>query len=450
MPITIAGKPAQAQLSEWFKENSEVQFTCLNGEIHKGTISSLKLLGSQDALISLKGERFGFYLRNINSYTHTPDLETIFIPDDSNSKCKISLKVEDRVFFLDRVKLAERIGYFEALFNQCQNDVFDLSGKFSIKEVEALLEVANIGHSKSLGFEHAKAYLSAAKKISDDRLLINAEECIQNHFAKIQKEFFQALREENYPNLSALLEQGANINCKFGIHASNKENLFLTDCPDDTPLTYAVRIKNLKLIEFLLKNGASTKCIYEHKTPLMKACFDHSIPIVNLLIQYGANPNVGVSVTKFNSHTTYHPMQHVFSAIKDTLIEDAMIKKQKISAAELVKILLKNNYSARPNVIHSQLGHSKMILDLFSKLWISHDSTIDKAYTRGASIGFFNHKLPDDASALIGSFLGRKGVTPLACSFSASAQQAYREEAYEIQRLQKQSLREEYARQIKL
>lgn len=428
--IVVNAKPTLDQLKSWFEEGREVDFTEQNDIIgnithHNGKINLFTPMGD-DALLWVENSRFGVYLRNIYSYSFTPDVEPIFIPAESTSPDKVILKVGDKTFTVNKFILSKRVDYFRAMFNNCmkesKQELIDLSEHCSVEELEALLLVVNAGNSKLLNYEQTQLYFSAAHKVAEIKMITDAESRMNEHLEIINRLFLKAVIAKKYVDMPSLLLKGSGINQKFGKYANAKCDGYVYDCPNDTPLTYAARTNDLQLTTFLLENGANTEAIYMGDTPLSNACFNHKVEMVALLLKYKANPN------------NKDPMLYVFLGMRDWLL-----KWQEKSAKEIVKLLLDNQHAGKPNLIVDRLkksGYSKDIINIFIKLWEDQKSSIDLAYTGGAAAGAFNEILPPETGTHIGRFLARKTGGQLAQVSKAAAITSKQKEQMKIDVIQ--------------
>ena len=249
MPISILihGKPLNPQLEEWFKSSEEVSFTDKEGISYNGKIQRYQPMGD-DALIWVENSRFGLYLRDITTYVTTPKIETIFVDADSPAPEKVSLQAEDKIFWVNKTILSQRLEYFNMMFRSGMSESYaeniDLSLSFSAEELDVLLFLVNSDDYRSLTLEQAHILVEAADKVAAleiaDKAKIRIDECMQ----PINKEFLLAIRERNYDKYTEMLSKGANINEKFGKYSQDLHDGGSYCGPNDTPLTHAVKTKD--------------------------------------------------------------------------------------------------------------------------------------------------------------------------------------------------------------
>jgi ankyrin repeat protein len=97
-------------------------------------------------------------------------------------------------------------------------------------------------------------------------------------YDNITEEFFNLCEEENIPGLEKLIGEGFDV------------NKYLDFC--DTPLTYSVRMKNIKIVKLLLDRGANVnfKMSEFNYSSIEYACAyykDGESEMLNLLLEYG-------------------------------------------------------------------------------------------------------------------------------------------------------------------
>jgi Ankyrin repeats (3 copies)/BTB/POZ domain len=414
--ITINDKPSQTQLKDWYENGVVVSFTEAGGATHNGKIKSYQPMGD-DALLWIENSRFDVYLRNITTYTFTPELEPVFIDANSNSPEKVGLTSEDKIFWVNKKIISQRLDYFRAMLQsgmkESSKEVVDLSQLFSAQELEVLLLVVNAGNCKTLTLEQAQIYLEAADKVSEtEQAQVKINECI----AFANKEFLLAVRGRDYGKCTEMLLKGANINEKFGKYAQDLQNEIFgaldlqnacTSCgPNDTPLTHAVKTGDETLVEFLLKNGAQTEVFNCGETPLMIAAFNHNSKIVQLLLEAGANPNTKKEPWFVHTQSDLTAMHNVFLSLRVQ-----SLNTQKEQCIQVVDLLIKAGFAGNHNDIANFLKgqlYEKPICDLFTQIWQAHhNKDLENSYTQGAMIGAFCNK-PAKCSAYIGTFLSRK------------------------------------------
>lgn len=422
--VTVIGTPPLTQLQDWSTNKSQIEFIDIKGSIYNGKMLHLIPI-ENNALIYIEGFPEGLWLYEIHSYSYYPEVESLFISKNNSSSDRVSLSTNGKNFEVNKIKLAERIHFFKNLFAQCNLDRIDLSEQFSIKELEVLLKVADLGNAQSLNIRESRDYFSAAIKTLDTQLIDDANAITKQLYEKLKAFFFHYLRNENYDAMTRLLANGVDINSKFGSHASFRFDGSPVDGPNDTALTFAVKTKNLPLTKFLLQHKADTEIYHQNETPLMRACYQHQTEMVQLLLQYKANPNS-------------HLMSYGWSLTPMTTLFMGELEEDKIRIHALMTLLFNNYCGENPNELNITLkgkGCSNLVLNLFAELWKSQDCPTNQAYNQGASIGFFKSKLPHDCGLKVGSFMDRATGNSLALTTKAAASQARSEESRKIEKL---------------
>ena len=164
-----------------------------------------------------------------------------------------------------------------------------------------------------------------------------------------------------FTELESLLEIGADINAKFGYPV--KDTLREAD---DTPLTFAVKQRNLPLTIFLLNHGADTEVFEFDQTPLMKAAFDFSLSeeghgdFINALLRSGANVN-----TKNKDQLT--AMHYILLSLREWLFD-----LQKNPAMKVMTDLLDSGFEGNIDEIcyrGKKRGYSDDVCNMFREMW---------------------------------------------------------------------------------
>ena len=333
--IVIKGKPSNPQLKEWFQNGEEVSFIDKKGASYHGKIQDYKPIGD-DAVIWVENSRIGLYLRDIVTYFTISKIEPVFVDADSTSPEKVSLKAGDKTFWVNKTILSERVEYFNAMFRSGMYESFaeniDLSLTFSAEELDVLLFVVNSDAYRRLTFEQAQILVEAADKVAASEIADKAKMRIDECMEAIDKEFLNAVRGKNYEKMSELLSQGANINRKFDKFALVDKDAYVHDCPNDTPLTLAVRTGDHRLTEYLLENEADPNVYYKGNTPLMEASFEHDVKLVKLLLEHGADPNSKDGFT----------LSMIFLGMRDWLLETKSGKNKLLLWCQVNQLLIRH------------------------------------------------------------------------------------------------------------
>jgi hypothetical protein len=411
--ITRYETPSTYQIDYWYKNNISVSFTAHNysgkESIYSGKIKDYEPL-SDTVHFRMKYPSV-VYLKNVTSYTYTQELDTIFMNADDSSSEKIGLFVGDKMFWVNQIKLSQRLDYFKNMFeknqNKSSNNIFDLSHQFSVQELKMLLLVVDVENCYVLSLDQAKTFLEIAKKITDSRMINEAKLRIDECRSFTNLKFSFALRKRDYVQCTAMLLSGADINEKLG------------QLKDNTPLTYAIKDQSgNELVEFLLKNGANTEYFHEDKTPLMQAAFSIDMIKVLLLLNAGASPN-----TRNASNLT--AMHFLFFSSGN---------KQLARKRQVAGLLIDAGFSGKPSEVTACLKErkcNKFTLNSFAKIWLNKNKYAEEAYIQGATAGALGERLPAELSTYIGSFFGRKDGMNLAlvCKAAASLAEEERETA---------------------
>ena len=155
----------------------------------------------------------------------------------------------------------------------------------------------------------------------------------------------QLINNINNPEkLKKLLEEGINPNCDNGY---------------DTPLFKAIKINNLEVIRILLIYKANPNILCYDKDGFESMLFyvcrlnnNYSYNICKLLLEYGANPNLGrfyynlPSSIKVSSDYSCTPLSHLcFYTFSTNVIKLLIDNGAKITSDELCKSVILNNYN---------------------------------------------------------------------------------------------------------
>jgi len=396
--ITVNSKPSQVELKYWYDNGTVVSFTQEDGRIHHGKITSYQPMGT-DTLIWVEGSNSAVYLRDIKTYSFTPK-ESIFIDAKSDSAEKVGLVVGDKTFWVDKTILSDRVDYFKAMFfrthmKEAEEKRADLSDLLSPQEAEIFFSRVDADHCYDLTLKQAQIFLEAATKLS----AVEWAEKAQARIDEFTADFFWAVRNKDYKKMSDLFNQGADINSKFDKFAINKMDGFVNDCPNDTPLTFAVRSEDFALTEYLLRNRANTEVYYKQYTPLMEASSGHRPALVKLLLEKGANPNTSSDMSGFGKVSAMHM---VFLSIQEWLVDE-----RAKSTSEIVGLLLANGSTETHDEIANILKKNKrsdQIIALFEKIW-KEQSDIHQVRKKDAVSSSSSEKLSSEGSAYPSSFI---------------------------------------------
>lgn len=372
--IQVEGKPNIEQLKDWFENGDEIIFvekdTSFNNldpdsVIHNGKITKLQCFYDDDALLWVENSKFGLYLRHIFSYSYQSLNTTLLLTEDSDAQNKLVIKIENKVFTVDKDVLLDQISYLKNVLDHDQK-LIDLTNIFTLAEFEVLIKVITLGNSRTLKDQELYSYLSASKKIADAKFIEDATQRMNTHLQVINKSFLRAVRTNDFKAMTTLLmNKEIDINRPFGKNASNDNDFYITDCPSDTPLTFAVRSNNIALATFLLEHGANTEVLFNHQTPLCEACFRHNIAMAELLIKHKAS--ISHPIQKPSNGSLFNPVPIVDPALAIYLgMREWLLDTQKVTAKKLSKLLIDNGYLVDPDLIAKDLksrGYEKEIID---------------------------------------------------------------------------------------
>ncbi len=243
---------------------------------------------------------------------------------------------------------------------------------------------------------------------------------MQEKISNADKNFLKAVLQRDPVECKKWLEQGANINVKFGSFSEDSRPKICE--PTDTPLTRAAGGKNSDFMKFLLENGADTEVSNCGKTPLMTAAFGQNIAIVKLLLKFGANVNAKNNGDRLYT-TGKTAMHYLFFSVREWKLD-----LDKTRCLPIAILLIHKGFSGNAGLIVTALAKSGIhpsIRNFFTEIWKEANKAGDNPYTRGAIVGALaGTELPVETRVHIGTFLGRKEGAFLARTCNAAAQLA--------------------------
>ena len=107
------------------------------------------------------------------------------------------------------------------------------------------------------------------------------------------KECKKCSNKNNFENIKLLIENGADINTRDRYVFEDKKGVQLLSAGKTTPLMFACSLRSIKVIKFLLENGANPNLKNSSgKTALMMSLMRGIFEIIKILLENGANPEI--------------------------------------------------------------------------------------------------------------------------------------------------------------
>ena len=180
-----------------------------------------------------------------------------------------------------------------------------------------------------------------------------------SYWEKTCKNIFDAIKNNNLKNLQKAIKDGGGDGIN---HIINDEKYGL-NYKGHTPLLFAIKEGNLKIVEFLLQNGAEVDRIVERDNPLHYATKKGNLELIKLLFSHGADVNKTLGDEKLTPLGRAAEYGHL-EVVKYLVAEGADVNKAKqggftplLRAAyqdhlEVVEFLLKNGANINEDIIY--------------------------------------------------------------------------------------------------
>ncbi len=182
---------------------------------------------------------------------------------------------------------------------------------------------------------------------------------------------------KNTSTVQALLEQGADPNCK--------------DSSGYSVLGTAVTNKSLKIVQLMLEHGADLHVHHRSNPHLYEACRFSAPKMVDLLLQHGADPNARAR----SMMPLRYPIEIAIYVQQPKIVQSLLVHGAKVCGVPGMGNLLEINVAGLGHEFFRRSGELDKVCAIF-KLLIAHEPTYQAilAQQRARLVGLMTRGFP--------------------------------------------------------